>query len=79
MSKYVMRHCPRCGDHFALVVNQIAEEGRGSRIGGYCLVCSYRIRGWRIFVGGKRARDRQFVQARGRERLAAISGTLTNR
>jgi hypothetical protein len=55
MSKYVMRSCPRCGEDFALVVNQLPEPGRGSPLGGYCLVCSYRMSGWRI-VSGRQTR-----------------------
>jgi hypothetical protein len=54
MVKYVARKCPRCRDYFGLVVNQPPKSNGEHPINGFCTLCGYQLKGWRMIVGRKR-------------------------
>jgi C4-type Zn-finger protein len=54
MARYINRKCPKCGDYFGVVVNQRPHKNGEHPIKGFCSVCGYQLRGWRLILGRKR-------------------------
>ena len=54
MAKYIARNCPKCHDYFGVVVNQRPKSNGEHPINGFCAVCGYQLKGWRLIVGRKR-------------------------
>jgi len=54
MPRYISRECPKCRDHFGVVVNELAGSDGEQTIKGYCTGCGYRLKGWRLILGRKR-------------------------
>jgi C4-type Zn-finger protein len=62
MPRYI-RRCPKCQDCLALVVNDPPQHGPVLTVYGYCLVCGYRLRGWRLILGRKQNARRELTLA----------------
>ena len=54
MARYIDRKCPKCRDYFGVVVNQLPDQNGEHRIDGYCAVCGYQLKSWRLVFGSKR-------------------------
>jgi hypothetical protein len=54
MAKYIARNCPKCRDYFGVVVNPLPKSDGEHPINGFCAVCGYQLKGWRVIVGRKR-------------------------
>jgi hypothetical protein len=54
MAKYIVRQCPKCRDYFGVLVNQPPKSNGEHHINGFCAVCGYQLKGWRLIVGRKR-------------------------
>jgi len=55
MARYIVRTCPKCRGVFGVAITQTAATLSELSIKGICAFCGYRLRGWRLFLGGKRA------------------------
>jgi hypothetical protein len=53
MAKYIARTCPKCRDYFG-VANQPPKSNGEHPINGFCAVCDYQLKGWRLIIGRKR-------------------------
>jgi hypothetical protein len=53
MANYIARTCPKCRDYFGLVVSQPPDRNGEHPIDGYCAVCGYQLKRWRVILGGK--------------------------
>jgi hypothetical protein len=63
MSRYI-RRCPKCQDCLVLVVNEPPQHGLMLPIYGDCLICRYRLNGWRLIVGRKKSARRKLSAAK---------------
>jgi hypothetical protein len=54
MAKYIPRTCPRCRDYLAVIVSPWPTNDREYDVNGFCAVCGYEIRGWRVILRRKR-------------------------
>ena len=54
MAKYLTRTCPRCRGYFGVVVSQWPTRDREYLVSGFCTTCGYRLKGWKVILGGKR-------------------------
>jgi len=55
MAKYLHRSCPRCRDYLCVDVHKRATSDGEHLITGYCAVCGYQLKGWRLIPGRKRS------------------------
>ena len=54
MSCYIARKCPKCRAYFWVAVAHPSNRNRELPITGYCTVCDYQLKGWRLVLGRKR-------------------------
>ena len=62
MPRYISRKCPSCRDRFGVVVNELASSDGEHPIKGYCTGCGYRLKGWRLILGGKRPTEAGYAR-----------------
>jgi len=55
MAKYLHRSCSECRDYFCVEVSQRATSDGEYSITGYCVVCGYQLKGWRVIPGRKQS------------------------
>jgi hypothetical protein len=55
MAKYLHRSCPKCRDYLCVDVLQRATSDGEHPITGYCAVCGYQLKGWRVIPGGRQS------------------------
>jgi len=55
MAKYLARKCPRCREDFGIVITHPSARRSEFSINGFCEACGYRLKGWRLILGRKRA------------------------
>jgi len=53
MKKYLHRSCPKCRDYLCIDVLQTATSDGAHPITGYCAVCGFQLKGWRVIPGRK--------------------------
>lgn len=54
MAKYIARKCPKCRDYFGVAVNQAPQSNGEHPINGFCAVCGYQLKDWRLILGRNR-------------------------
>ena len=57
MSRYFARTCPKCRDEFWVTISHPSPQSRELPIIAFCLVCGYRLNGWRVIVRRKQLPD----------------------
>jgi len=64
MARYINRKCPRCRDYFGLALSQAPDSNGEHPISGYCAVCGYQLKGWRLILGRKQATEVRYARTR---------------
>jgi hypothetical protein len=64
MARYINRKCPRCRDYFGLALNQAPDSQGEHPISGYCAVCGYQLKGWRLILGRNQAPAVRYARTR---------------
>ena len=55
MDRHFARTCPKCRDIFNVAITHPSARRSEFSINGFCEACGYRLKGWRLILGRKRA------------------------